>query len=110
MRLNFIRRRRSPESFRREVREVHNQPRPKVRNPQGQKQKGIQWFSIPLSVGIGVVGLVQMYKSYRTSSSARDENGDGSQRQQKRERAEIQDEDSMKRPKRRARIRPDGPW
>ncbi|SPN98822.1 related to phosphatidylserine decarboxylase [Cephalotrichum gorgonifer] len=110
MRFSFsIRRRRpSPESFRRDI---HTQPpRPKARNPQGKK--GIQWFSIPLSVGVGVVGLVQLYKSYKKSSSS--DRQDGSERAteplQKKERDEIQDEDSTRRPRRRPRIRPDGPW
>lgn len=105
MRFNF-RRRRSPDSFRREI---HSQQRQKTRKP--QSQKGMQWFSIPLSVGVGVVGLVHLYRSYRTSSSSReDEKERSAQAQEGRERPEIPDEDSTGRPKKRPRIRPDGPW
>lgn len=100
-----IRRRRPAEPFRRDV---HSQQRQKTR-PQ-QDRKGLQWFSIPLSVGIGVVGLVHLYRSYRTSSPRGDEEKERvSHVQEKGEREEIR-EDSSRRPRKRPRIRPDGPW
>lgn len=104
----FLRRRRPAEPFRRDV-HSQQQRRQKARSPQGQK--GIQWFSIPLSVGIGVVGLVHLYRSYRNGSPrSEDEQERVSQMQEKRERQEIQDEDGTRRPRKRPRIRPDGPW
>lgn len=103
----FIRRRRGQEPSRREV---HNQSRQNPRNP--REQKGIQWFSIPLSLGVGVVGMVHLYKSYRTSSSPdkEEERERISRGEEKNERKEMLDEDGTRRPKRRPRIRPDGPW
>ena len=103
----FIRRRRPAEPFRRDI---HSQQRQKHRSP--KDQKGIQWFSIPLSVGIGVVGLVHLYRSYRTSSTRGGEEDRDRifHVQEKSERDDIRDEDSTRRPKKRPRIRPDGPW
>lgn len=71
----------------------------------------MQWFSIPLSVGIGVVGLVHLYRSYRTSSPrGEDERERAAEIREKSERDDIRDEDSTRRPRKRPRIRPDGPW
>jgi phosphatidylserine decarboxylase len=55
----------------------------------------IQWYQIPVGLGIGFLGLVQFYKV-----SSRE-----------RERLEMEDgQDGTRTPKKRARIRPDGPW
>jgi hypothetical protein len=58
----------------------------------------IQWFSIPMSVGIAVVGGLHIYKTYKTAA----ESGNYDKQE------DIQDFD--KRPKKRPRVRPDGPW
>ncbi|KAK3939592.1 phosphatidylserine decarboxylase [Diplogelasinospora grovesii] len=55
----------------------------------------IQWYQIPVGLGIGFLGLVQFYKV--------------SSREQEKEKAENA-EGSEPRPKKRPRIRPDGPW
>lgn len=52
-----------------------------------------EWYFIPVGVGIGFLGLVQGYKVYT--------------REKERQEGEAQEE---KKPKRRPRIRPDGPW
>lgn len=55
----------------------------------------IQWYQIPVGLGIGFLGLVQFYKV-----SSRE-----------RERSDIEDgQEGTRTPKKRARIRPDGPW
>jgi len=101
MRLS-LRRRRVPEASRREY---HQQSRQRPRNPQGSK---IQWYSIPVSVGIGVVGFLHLYKSYKTTG--KDLEPVRIEQQEQNERPEIQEERSTKRPKKRPRVRPDGPW
>lgn len=55
----------------------------------------IQWYQIPVGLGIGFLGLVQFYKV-----SARE--------QEKREREDGLE--GTRTPKKRPRIRPDGPW
>ena len=55
------------------------------------KNSKIQWYQIPVGLGIGFLGLVQFYKV-----SAR-------------ERRNIEDGEETT-PKKRQRIRPDGPW
>ena len=53
----------------------------------------VQWSWIPVSVGIGFIGAVQGYKVYS------------------REREKQRDDDVLSpKPKKRPRIRPDGPW
>ena len=52
----------------------------------------IRWHPIPVGLGVGFLGLVQFYKV-----SHRDEK-------------QKQDGDLEQRPKRRPRVRPDGPW
>ncbi|KAI1768682.1 phosphatidylserine decarboxylase [Hypoxylon sp. FL1150] len=55
----------------------------------------VQWYPIPVGLGIGFLGFVQFYKT------------------QAREKERIEQEESESdgaRPKRRRRIRPDGPW
>jgi phosphatidylserine decarboxylase len=55
----------------------------------------IQWYQIPVGLGIGFLGLVQFYKV-----SSREK-----------ERHEMEDgQEGNRTPKKRARIRPDGPW
>ena len=56
----------------------------------------IQWYQIPVGVGIGFLGCVQFYKVYT--------------REQEKQEREEQGLDGEKRPRKRARIRPDGPW
>lgn len=57
------------------------------------KNSKVQWYQIPVGVGVGFLGLVQFYKV-----ASRD--------REVQERSEVQDAA----PKRRAKIRPDGPW
>lgn len=52
-----------------------------------------EWYFVPVGVGIGFLGLVRGYKVY---SRDNDQPQDGTQLE--------------KRPKKRPRIRPDGPW
>ena len=56
----------------------------------------IQWYQIPVGLGIGFLGLVQFYKV--------------STREARKQEAESQDEAGGSRPGARARVRPDGPW
>lgn len=60
------------------------------------KNSKIQWYQLPIGVGIGFVGLMQFYK---TTS-------------RERERQELEERTNGEglRPKKRERIRPDGPW
>lgn len=51
----------------------------------------IQWYQIPVGLGIGFLGLVQFYK-VASREREKQEGNDG------------------EKPKRRPRIRPDGPW
>ena len=52
----------------------------------------VQWYPIPVALGVGFLGLVQFYKvSTRESERRKEENGDSSA-------------------KKRAKIRPEGPW
>lgn len=55
-----------------------------------------EWYFIPVGVGIGFVGLVQGYKVYT--------------REKERQEQEAQDGELKVKPKKRPRIRPDGPW
>ncbi|TDZ54623.1 Phosphatidylserine decarboxylase proenzyme 1 [Colletotrichum trifolii] len=64
----------------------HSQQRPRPGNSK------IQWYQIPVGVGIGFLGLVQCYKISTRES-------------EKQERTDVQDA-----PPKRAKIRPDGPW
>jgi hypothetical protein len=58
------------------------------------KNSKIQWYQIPAGVGIGFLGLMQFYKiSTRKDDNESEEYVDGERR-----------------PKKRPRIRPDGPW
>ncbi|KAK7698990.1 phosphatidylserine decarboxylase 1 [Diaporthe eres] len=51
-----------------------------------------EWYFIPVGVGIGFLGLVQGYKVYT------------------REKERQEDEEFEKKPRRRPRVRPEGPW
>lgn len=102
----FLRRRRYPEPSR--PREIHSS-RQRAKNP--QQSSKVQWFSIPVSVGVGVVGLVQLYKTYKTRAANDGDGEDGARPgdKQANERDEIREDNEM-RPRKRPRIRPDGPW
>ncbi|KAJ9142728.1 hypothetical protein NKR23_g7006 [Pleurostoma richardsiae] len=54
----------------------------------------IQWYQIPVGVGIGFLGFLQFYKTYT----------------KEKERQEQESGDGETRPKKRPRIRPEGPW
>lgn len=70
-------------------------PRFSQRLGEAMRNTKIQWYRIPVGLGIGFLGLVQFYKV-----SSREK-----------ERREIEDgQESTKAPKRRPRVRPDGPW
>ncbi|KAL2025160.1 hypothetical protein VTK56DRAFT_162 [Thermocarpiscus australiensis] len=53
----------------------------------------IRWYPIPVGLGVGFLGLVQFYKVYT--------------REQEKQ---AQDGEQGPRPKKRPRVRPDGPW
>lgn len=54
----------------------------------------IKWYPIPIGLGVGFLGLVQFYKT-----QAREKD--------RREKEEFEEE---ARPKKRPKVRPDGPW
>ncbi len=56
----------------------------------------VQWYQIPVGLGIGFLGLVQFYKVSR--------------RERERLEHEAHDGEGDDRPRKRPRIRPDGPW
>lgn len=69
--------------------------RPKFSQRLGEAMRNskITWYQIPVGVGIGFLGLVQFYKvSSREQERRAEENGEGG------------------RPKKRPRVRPEGPW
>lgn len=53
----------------------------------------IHWYPIPVGLGVGFLGLVQFYKVYTREQEKETEDGEPGQR-----------------PKKRPRVRPDGPW
>ncbi|KAL2167274.1 hypothetical protein VTG60DRAFT_1469 [Thermothelomyces hinnuleus] len=53
----------------------------------------IRWYPIPVGLGVGFLGLVQFYKVYTREQEKQLENGE-----------------PVQRPKKRPRVRPDGPW
>ncbi|KAH6840998.1 phosphatidylserine decarboxylase-domain-containing protein [Chaetomium sp. MPI-CAGE-AT-0009] len=53
----------------------------------------IRWYPIPVGLGVGFLGLVQFYKVYTREQEKQAEDGEPGQR-----------------PKKRPRVRPDGPW
>lgn len=70
-------------------------PRFSQRLGEALRNSKVQWYPIPVGLGIGFLGLVQFYKV-----SAREK-----------KQRELEDgADDGARPKRRPRIRPEGPW
>lgn len=69
-------------------------PRFSQRLGEALRNTKIQWYQIPVGLGIGFLGLVQFYKV-----SSRE-----------REKAEADGTASSGRPAPRPRVRPDGPW
>lgn len=73
-------------------------PRFSQRLGEALRKTKVQWYRIPVGLGIGFLGLVQFYK---VSSREKD----------KEKRKELQDvQEEGKKPRRRARVRPEGPW
>ncbi|KAK3370128.1 phosphatidylserine decarboxylase proenzyme 1 mitochondrial precursor [Podospora didyma] len=70
-----------------------SQSRPKPSS--GPENEKFHWYPIPVALGVGFLGVVQFYKVYT--------------REQEKQQAE-EDKGSESRPKKRPRIRPDGPW
>ncbi|KAF5680943.1 phosphatidylserine decarboxylase [Fusarium bulbicola] len=70
-------------------------PRFSQRLGEAMRNTKIQWYRIPVGLGIGFLGLVQFYK-VSSREKERLENEDG--------------QEGSKAPKKRPRIRPDGPW
>ncbi|CAK7208607.1 phosphatidylserine decarboxylase 1 [Sporothrix curviconia] len=68
-------------------------PRFSARLRHALKNSKIQWYRIPVGLGIGFLGLVQFYK-VRNRKAEEGENGG----------------EAAPKPKKRPRIRPDGPW
>ena len=56
----------------------------------------VEWYPIPVGLGIGLIGLIQIYRMQRT--------------EKEREAWEAGDDGMGKRPPRRPRVRPSGPW
>ena len=75
-------------------------PRFSTRLRDALSKSKIQWYQIPVGVGIGFVGLMHLYKVTKRE-------------REKKELEQQQDAEGGnggKRPKKRPRIRPDGPW
>ncbi|KAF5629920.1 phosphatidylserine decarboxylase [Fusarium sp. NRRL 25303] len=70
-------------------------PRFSQRLGEAMRNTKIQWYRIPVGLGIGFLGLVQFYK-VSSREKERLDNEDG--------------QEGSRAPKKRARIRPDGPW
>ncbi|ORY71892.1 phosphatidylserine decarboxylase-domain-containing protein [Pseudomassariella vexata] len=77
------------------------QNREKFRSKLGSALKNtkVQWYPIPVGLGIGFLGLVQFYKTQAREKERIE-----------REAEEGQPGEPGARPKKRPRIRPDGPW
>jgi hypothetical protein len=73
-------------------RRAFSQQPPKRPTPESK----IQWYPIPVGLGVGFLGLVQFYKVYT--------------REQEKDKAAEDDGEPGTHPKNRRRIRPDGPW
>ncbi|KAL1900215.1 phosphatidylserine decarboxylase 1 [Sporothrix stenoceras] len=71
-------------------------PRFSARLRHALKNSKIQWYRIPVGLGIGFLGLVQFYK-VRNRQAAEENGGEGAV-------------EAAQKPKKRPRIRPDGPW
>ncbi|KAK1833374.1 phosphatidylserine decarboxylase-domain-containing protein [Podospora conica] len=86
----FASRRAQPTALNLSARRLYSQQPPKRPKPSGK----IEWYPIPIGLGIGFLGLVQFYKVYSREKEQDDgENGEPGSR-----------------PKKRPRIRPEGPW
>lgn len=83
-------RRAQPTALHLPARRLFSQQPPKRPKPSGK----IEWYPIPIGLGIGFLGLVQFYKIY----SREKEPEDG------------EDGEPGSKPKKRPRIRPEGPW
>jgi len=59
----------------------------------------VQWYQIPVGVGIGFIGLMHLYKVTKRERE-----------KQELEQQEAEAGNGGKRPKKRPRVRPDGPW
>ena len=73
-----------------------HRPRFSQRLGEAMRNTKIQWYQIPVGLGIGFLGLVQFYKV--------------SAREQEKQRDLEDGQFDSRAPKRRPRIRPDGPW
>ena len=71
----------------------------------------IKWYPIPVGLGIGFIGLAQLYRVNEREKARREEEweDDGYVRSTGTN-GNSSDADSEGRPKRRQRIRPTGPW
>ena len=66
----------------------------------------VQWYPIPVGLGIGFLGFAQLYRQQRqqqAESQRYEEEGDGGH-------GPEGDQGDKGRPKKRKRIRPSGPW
>lgn len=70
-------------------------PRFSQRLGEALRNTKIQWYQIPVGLGIGFLGLVQFYKVSAREQKQREQDG-------------VLEEGG--RPKRRPRVRPEGPW
>ena len=86
-------RRQSASSVRSFASNSGKRPRFSQRLGEALRNTKIQWYQIPVGLGIGFLGLVQFYKV-----SARE----------KEKQKEL--DDPQRQPKRRPKIRPEGPW
>ncbi|KAI3398666.1 hypothetical protein diail_8853 [Diaporthe ilicicola] len=82
----------SPASRRAYSQQSQQRPRFTSRLRMALGKSKTEWYFIPVGVGIGFLGLVQGYKVYT------------------RERERQEDDEFEKKPTRRPRIRPEGPW
>lgn len=86
----LVSRRTQPTALRVVGRRAFSQQPPKRPKPSTK----LEWYPIPIGLGIGFLGLVQFYKVYtREEKEAAAEDGEPGQR-----------------PKKRPKIRPEGPW
>src|SRR4051812_7348815 len=86
----FASRRAQPTALHISGRRLYSQQPPKRPKPSGK----IEWYPIPIGLGVVFLGLVQFYKVY-TREQEQDDSGNG---------------EPGSKPKRRPRIRPEGPW
>jgi len=103
----------SPRSFSSSARLYRQQPHYKdsfgTRLRKALNETKIKWYPIPVGLGIGFLGLGQLYRvNEREKARIREEEweDDGVLKMS----GSGRDEESSGRPKRRERIRPTGPW